>query len=226
MEKSKITGAIFDMDGTLVNSMIYWDLLWDMVMERYPGRDRAYFKELEKKMHTMTLVGAIAFLAESLGVADEIDELSALANDGLEDFYKNHVMLKNGARELLLGLAEKGVKICLASATEHRLIKVSLARCGIDSFFSATFSCDDIKKGKDCPDIYELALEHLGTDKSTTFVFEDALTAINTASSIGLGTVAIYEEAAPDKKAIREAATYYVDKGEPLTKALDYFEFT
>ena len=38
MEKSKITGAIFDMDGTLVNSMIYWDLLWDMVMERYPGR--------------------------------------------------------------------------------------------------------------------------------------------------------------------------------------------
>ncbi len=214
-------GAIFDMDGTLIDSLVLWEIIWERLGKSCLGKDGFRPKtEDDKAVRTMTLKGAMDFIHEAYEMGPSGEALLALTNEIIADFYANEVEMKAGALSFLKALKEKGVKMCIASATDLGLVRLALARCDIEKYFVAVLSCADSGKGKDSPDIYERALSALGTPLEDTCVYEDSLVALRTASAMGLQTVGIYDKNNYGHKEMQEIATVYVGEGETLEKLL------
>ncbi len=217
----KIKAAIFDMDGTLVDSLMLWDMLWSALGEKYLGnKDFLPYPEDDKKVRTLTLKEAMDLIHTNYGLGESGEELLALANDIMFDFYENRVELKEGVIDFLKHCKAEGIKMCIASATAPAPLNTAVVHCGINEYFSKVFSCADIGKGKEEPDIYLLACEFLGEEPSETWVFEDSLTAIETAAKIGMPTVGIYDRYNFGQDRIKEIATEYIDQGETLLKLI------
>ena len=217
----KIKGAIFDMDGTLINSLIFWDVLWDDLGEKFLGgkKFRPTPKE-DKNMRTMTLHDAMCYLYSIYHLGENEEKLAEYALDKLGKFYLTDVKLKDGAKEFLDHCQNKGIKMCVASASTKEHVKTALKNFGIDEYFSAIFSCDDLGKGKEEPDVYLASMEFLGTKKEETYVFEDSLTAIKTAGKIGIKTVGVYDKYNYGQEEMKKLADEYIDDGETLLKLI------
>ena len=194
----KIQGAIFDLDGTLIDSMTWWETIWDVIgAAHFNGRPCRPDRATEERMHTLFVEESVKLLrdyyARELGVEIEYDALLETINRDIDDFYRTRVGLKAGVRAFLQELHERKIPMCIASASERESILTVLRVCGVDHFFSHVFTCSEVGKSKTSPDIYEAALQTLGTPRDTTWVFEDAFTALQTARSAGLRTVVIFE---------------------------------
>ena len=190
-----IKAAIFDMDGTLVDSLMLWDVLWSTFGEIYLN-DKSFVPSVEddKKVRTLTLKDAMYLIHKNYKLGESGEELLALANTIMNDFYANSVELKSGVREFLEYCKNKGVKMCVASATAPELIDVAMKHCDIGKYFLKVFSCSDIGKGKEEPDVFLQAAEFLGTEIEETWVFEDSLVASTTAKKAGFTVVGVYDE--------------------------------
>ena len=218
----KIKAAIFDMDGTLVDSLMVWDVLWSSFGAQYLQDPKfAPTAEDDKKVRTLTLKDAMALIHRNYGIGESGEALLEQANRMMVDFYANRVEMKPGAKEFLQHLKENGVKMCIATATASELVSVAMEHCGLYEYFPKVFSCGDIGKGKDHPDVFLIACEKLGVAPEDTWVFEDSLVAIRTAQKIGMQTVAIYDRYNFGQEEMRQIATHYIAEGETLLKPLD-----
>ena len=216
-----IKAAIFDMDGTLVDSLMLWDVLWSTFGEQYLN-DKNFTPSVQddKKVRTLTLKAAMELIHQNYNLGESGEELLAEANRIMNDFYANSVELKNGVKEFLEHCKNNGVKMCIASATAPELIDVALKHCNIEKYFLKVFSCGAIGKGKDKPDVFLQAVDFLGTEIKDTWMFEDSLTAIETATKIGMPTVGIYDKFNYGQDKIKEIATEYIDSTETLLKLI------
>ena len=216
-----MTGAIFDMDGTLIDSLGYFDTLWGDMGKKFLG-DSSFFPGVEEDRHarTMLLRDSMYEIHEKFGIADDGDELHRFADAALLNHYKNVVELKPYARELLDYLKSLGVRMCIASATEPRLIHFALKKCGIEDYFDSIISCADVGCGKESPAVFHRALDVLGTELSDTFVFEDSLVAIRTATDAGFHTVSIYDSHNFGQDEIKQRSDFYISEGETFEKII------
>ena len=214
-----IKGAIFDMDGTLIDSLMLWDVLWERLGIRYLQKEGFRPSEdVDKAIRTMLLKDGMNMVHDVYGFGKDGMELLTAANEIFRNFYANEVELKPGVLEFLEACRSKGIKMCVASATGPRLLSVAMEHCGIGHYFSRIFSCAEVGKGKDQPDIYQAALEYLGTSPKETCVFEDSAVAIDTAHDMGLLTVAIYDCYNYGQEHMKATADAYVAKSETLMK--------
>ena len=216
---NKIKGAIFDMDGTLINSLIVWDVIWEGLRKKF-SKGFQISKEDDKKVRTMTLSSAMDFVHKEYSLGQSSEELLCELDRILIDFYKNDVEVKKGVFEFLDYCLKNNIKMCIASATDVNLLKIVIERFSFDRYFSDILSCADIGKGKDQPDIFFKALEVLGTDISETCVFEDSQVAIDTAHKAGFMTVGIFDENNYGYDEIKKTADICIDDGESLTKLI------
>ena len=210
-----IKGAIFDMDGTLVDSLMLWDIIWSKFGSQF-CKDGIFAPNEadDKAVRTMTLKDAMYYIHNQYNIGKSGDELLEMVNEIMTNFYSKEVMLKEGVAEFLEYLDKNGVKMCIASATAIQLIKIALKHCNIENYFTDILSCADIGKGKDKPDIYLKALETLGTSADETYIFEDSHIAICTADTIGIKTVGIYDKYNYGQDEIKKIATVYIGEGD------------
>lgn len=215
----EIKAAIFDMDGTLIDSLFLWGVLWKKFGEKYLG-DQSFMPSAEddKKVRTQTLRDAMHLIHQNYGIGESGDALLEEANRLMREFYSSDVKMKPGALEFLQYLKEKGVKTCIASATAPDLVALAVEHLGLAPYFSAFFSCGAIGKGKDEPDVFLAAAEYLGEDICDTWVFEDSLVALETAVRIGMKTVGIYDPNNFGQETIKRITNVYVAEGETLMK--------
>lgn len=217
----KIKGAIFDMDGTLINSLTFWEGYWRRLGKAFFGDESfAPDKTVDAAVRTMTFVEAQRLVKSfyKLEISDEA--FRAFSNAGVLDFYKNDVTVKDGVFSLLEHLKKNGIPTCIASATEKDVILFVLSHFGLDQYFDKVFSCADIGKNKDVPDIYLLAKDALGFSEGELCVFEDSYVAIETAKHAGFLTVGIYDENNFHQERLRASSDVYLDKGHSMEELI------
>ena len=119
---------------------------------------------------------------------------------------------KRDAVEFLCKLKKSGVKMCIATATERKLAVPALEHNGMLGFFDGIFSCAEIGLSKQSPEIFDRALEFLGTPKDETFVFEDSYHAVATASKAGYNVIAISDKSASnDEEKIKKLSLKFIE---------------
>ena len=213
-----IKGAIFDLDGTLLDSMFIWDTIGEEYL-RSLGKEP--HEDLKETFMTLTLEEAAEYYREHYGVSLSVKEIVDGVNAMVEQTYRTKVTLKPGIAEYLAWLKENGVRMCVATVTDRYLVEETLERLGVRHYFSEIFTCAEVGFGKDKPVIYQKALEHLETEKRDTYVFEDMLFALNTAKTDGFPTVGVYDRHEAHQDELKELADYYIfDFTDPILKTI------
>ena len=224
----KIKGAIFDMDGTRVDSLAFWDCFWRDMGERYFGDPsfRMDPEHFDTHVRTMIFSRAISYIHGYLHIPCTAEEFDCFAAEYVHHFYTTVATAKPGARELLSALRERDVKMCLASATDRRYLTIALESCGLAEFFTpkTILSCSDIGVGKERPDVFLAALQVMGTPLAETAVFEDSALALETAKKAGFVTVGVYDAHQTSSKRLLAAADVYLGEGTTLANAMQYIE--
>lgn len=216
-----ITGAIFDMDGTLADSLGFWDLLWKNLGEKY-FNNTAFRPDTitEKAVRTATLRDAARVIHENCKIGKTHEEVTKTVEDMIANYYENTVQLKPGVIEFLEHLKKKGVKMCIASATSLHFLTVLMKKFRLDRYFSRIISCNDVGKGKEYPDVFIYAHDFLGTPKESTWIFEDSIVAIETALKAGYQTVGIYDKFNFELDRVKEISTVYIGKENSLAELI------
>ena len=185
-----IQGIIFDFDGTLFDSMFIWDTAGEVYLHSIGTKPEA---DLQKILKPMSLLQSAEYIREKYHIPLSVEEIMDGVNRTVEGFYFHTVEPKPGVIDFLEELYRRNIKMCIATATDRYQVEAALQRCGISHFFSEIFTCTEVGSGKDRPDIFRKAMEHLQTDRSTTAVVEDAYHAIHTAKQDGFSVVGVYD---------------------------------
>lgn len=187
-----IRGAVFDVDGVLLNSMPVWENLGELYLRRL-GIEAE--KDLGTRLYTMSLEESAKYLIGQYRLDKTPEQVIAEVNLEVKDFYENRVPLKEGARQYLSELKERGVPMVIATTGDRKNAEAALKRLKVFQFFQGIFTCSEIGSGKNEPDIYYTAALQMDTEPSQTWVFEDAFHAIRTAKQAGFRTVGVYDKA-------------------------------
>ena len=218
---TNVKGAIFDMDGTLIDSLLIWDVIWEELGVRFLNVNGFHpSSEDDKAVRTMTLKEAMLFIHSSYKLGNSGEEVLDEVNKIIIDFYSNDVKMKKGALNFLEYCYNNGIKMCVATATDLSLVKIAIEHCNIGKYFVDIFSCAQIGKGKDKPDIYLAALKSLGTSIDEVCIFEDSLVAIKTAKKLGIKTVGIYDKFNYGHDEMKMISDMYISDGESLEKLI------
>ena len=211
-EKIKI--AIFDMDGTLVDSLPFFKILWKRVGERFFG-DPDYSPPvyIDKKIRTTHVVESCRFIRSELSLDCTDEYFLQFLSEIMVKFYEEKAKLKTGVLEYIKYLKMRGVKLCVASASATEHIMINLNKYGISEYFDFVVSCVDVGYSKDRPDVYFAALEKSGEELSGACVFEDSYLALETAKKAGFMTVGIYDEGNYEHNRLRAASDFYIEDG-------------
>ena len=185
--------VLFDFDGTLVDSMGMWGEVDRTILRLHglPIPDNF----TEEFMFPLIPLGeeetAQFFLDYGCKgtvrtILDQIEQLS-------QEQYENHLNAKPGAKALVEALRERGIKTGLVTAATIGRILPCLARNGMTGYFNFILNCDHVGLPKTDPAIYRMALEHFGVQACDAVFFDDNLTALRTAKSVGIATVGVYD---------------------------------
>lgn len=185
-----LKAAIFDVDGTILDSMQVWGRSAYAYLEKR-GLEGA--PDLQERYFVMTVPEAAVDLKELYQLPDEPEQIARDLNAEVETYYRDHPVYREGALELLQKLHEQGIPMVVASSTDRYCLEMAFEKLGISHFFKAVLSCSDIGVPKSKPDIFYQALEILGTRPEETVLFEDGLYSMKTGKSIGLKIVGIYD---------------------------------
>lgn len=202
-----ITGAIFDFDGTLFDSMHVWKGIrykfFDIVGIELTEEDRKAFEGL--------------YLSECINLAIERFGLKQTHNELLEkvfDYIRSRYMVeaepKNDIIEFLEKLKAKGVKMGIATATGESALIPLLEKFEMREYFTSIYSTYTVGASKREPKVYDTVLAELGTEKETTWVFEDALYAATTAKANGYNVVGIYDVSEPNQAELKLLVDFYI----------------
>ena len=187
-----IRGVIFDVDGVLLNSMPVWENLGELYLN---GLGIEAEKGLGDTLFTMSLEEGAGYLISRYNLDKTPEEIVKGLNREVQDFYERRVPLKEGVRQFLQEFRERQIPMAIATSGDRKNAEAALKRLKVFSYFQGIFTCSEIGSSKSQPDIYYAAALQLDTEPSETWVFEDALHALQTAKKAGFKTVGVYDKA-------------------------------
>ena len=183
--------AIFDMDGTLIDSMIFWK---NLASEYLSSKGvKSIPTDILERIKPMTMSESAALFQKEFGLSgDPESEMNAM----MDAHYQNDSPLKPGARKYLQKLRSRGVRMCVASATAESLMEACLKRLGVRNYFEFLLSCESVGAGKSSPLVYRESARRLNAAPAEIAVYEDALYAVQTAKTAGYYVIGVYEDSA------------------------------
>lgn len=203
----KITGAIFDFDGTLFDSMHVWKGV------RYKFFDRigiVLSEEDEIAFKGLYLRESIILAKERFNRHETYEELFAKFFELIKEMYLADTEPKNDIIEFLEKLRAKGIKMGIATATGEPALEAVLEKYNMLHYFDVILSTYTVGAAKTEPKVYDVVLDALGTDKETTWIFEDALYAATTAKANGYNVVGIYDKSEPEQEKLKNLVDIYI----------------
>lgn len=186
---------IFDLDGTLVDSMGYW---------RSVSRDFMKTKgidiedEVQHKMTTMNLDASLRYLKDYYNLEESFEELMRDFSRTVEDFYRNKVETKVGCLEILKYFKDKGIKVVIGTSTAAHFANIVIEKYGIDKFIDGLYTADSVGHLKAEEKFYTSIVEELGERPEDVFLVDDSYLALRTGKKAGLEVIGIYDENSKD----------------------------
>ena len=184
--------AIFDLDGTLLDSTYIWAQIdYDFFAKRGKELPPDYFHEI---CH-LGLVGAARYTKEKYGIKDSEEDMIKEWREASIHYYSDVLQLKPHAKEFLDYLRNSGVILSLATVNDEELYAPCLKRLGILDYFQLIKDVNSVKEGKESPKLYKSINDHFGVDKENTVVLEDIVLGLRTAHNNGYLTIAVDDDA-------------------------------
>lgn len=206
MEKE---GVIFDLDGTLVDSM--W--VWKQIDIDYLGQyGISHPADLQEKISGMSFYETAVYFKNNFAIPDSVEEMMDTWNRMAFDSYQNKVKEKPGALAFLQWLKNHGIKTGIATSNSEVLVEALLKARGLDGYFQAVHTGYEVERGKPAPDIYLLAAKSLGVPPEKCLAFEDIPEGIMSARAAGMevcGVEDAFSVGLRERK--RELSQYYID---------------
>lgn len=186
---------IFDLDGTLVDSMGYW---------RSVSRDFMKTKGIDiedavqHKMTTMNLDASLKYMKDYYKLEESFEELFRDFSRTVEDFYRNKVEAKEGSLEILKYFKDKEMKVVIGTSTADHFANIVIEKYGINKFIDGLYTADSVRHLKGEEEFYLSIADDLGEDPEEIFLVDDSYLALRTAKRAGLIGVGIYDENSKD----------------------------
>ena len=201
--------AIFDLDGTLINSTGVWNKVDEDFFNR---RNVIMPPEFPQVIKTHTLMSGAVYIKDRLSMPESPEDIVKEWHDAAVYAYHNDVRIKPYVKELLELLKNSyGYKIGLATSNTHELYDQCLINNGIYDYFDSFTQSDEVERLKGFPDIYEKSAERMGVPKEECIVFEDVYQAVKGARMGNFFTVAVEDSAsAGDRGEIIKIADVYI----------------
>ena len=201
--------VIFDLDGSLVDSMWMWKAI---DIEYLKGFGIKPPEDLQKQIGGRSFFETAVFFKDKFGLEDSVEKIGDDWNRMAWDKYTNEVPLKDGAFEFLSACENKGIKLGIASSNSTELIEQVLFSHNIRDRFSSVKSGTQIQKGKPAPDVYLAVANELKVSPEKCLVFEDLVDGIKAGKNAGMTVVAVSDDySRHSDKAKRELADYYIE---------------
>ena len=205
--------AVFDLDGTLLDSLGVWD---DADRDFLSRRGIPLTPDYTEAVKLMHLEEAARYTKARYALSERPEEIMDEWLAFIRAAYAK-MPLKPYAKEYLLSLHERGVKLAIATSSDEKLFAPALSHNGIKSLFTAAVMVREVERGKQFPDVYLEAARRLGVPPENCAVFEDILPAVKAARSGGFFTAAVFDEGSRgDEAALRQTADLYLNSFQEL----------
>lgn len=203
-------GAIFDMDGLLIDSeRVYHEVWHELAKEKGVVLEEEFFKNISGSSH--------AYANELIAKHYQTNDPETIHRECSKRVHlrlHEHVDVKEGVREILEYFKEKKVKLAVASSTRLAYVKHYLTQVGIIDYFDAVTSGEEVQHGKPAPDIFLLASERLGLKGEDCYVFEDGLNGLIGGKKAGCTTIMIPDRTEPSEDIIKAIDGIYTNLSE------------
>lgn len=210
----KIKYAVFDLDGTLFDSM--W--LWKQIdIDYLAKRNIDVPEDYMRCINHMSIMDTALYSIERFNLSDTPEDLIAEWLDMAKQAYCNKIMLKPYAKEFLSALKGQGIGMSVATSLSRELCLPALQRNGILQYFDRVVNSEQVRRGKGFPDIYLEAISHTDYRADECVVFEDILMGVKGAKSGGFFVVGVHDDASlPDMAEIKATADMYINSFKQL----------
>ena len=204
-----IKACIFDLDGTLVDSM--W--MWPEIDKEYLGRfGIEYDDNLKNEIDGNSFHETAVYFKNKFGISDSIEKICKDWEDMAYDKYKYEVKEKRGCQKFLEQLKSKGIKMGIATSNKRSMVDVVLESLGMKNFFEVITTSDEVKKGKPAPDVYLTTAKLLNVEPKHCLVFEDVVAGIIAGKSAGMKVCAVEDDFTREvRQRKKELSDYYID---------------
>lgn len=208
----KISGkeaVIFDVDGSLVDSM--W--MWKKIDRDYLAKFNVPLpSDLQLNIEGMSFYQTACYFKEHFPISHSIEEMMATWNEMALDKYKYEVPLKPGTLQLMQYCKENGIKMGIATSNSRELLEIIAKVHGFYDYISCIKTGSDITNGKPAPDIYLAVAEELQVNPSKCLVFEDIPAGIKAGKAAGMEVCAVKDAYSMDSdREKHHLADYYLD---------------
>lgn len=201
--------VIFDLDGTLIDSMWVWAKIDEVYLGQF-GIGADEFSEAE--VEGMSFTETAQYMKERFQIQDDVEKIKADWNQMALEFYKSQVPLKEGVREFLDYIEALGMKMGIATSNSHELVDIVLEAHGIRSKFGAICTSCEVEKGKPYPYVYEKVAQDLGVEPKRCLTFEDVPNGVLAAKRAGMISCAIRDRQDKEmEERLRQEAHYFVE---------------
>jgi len=204
-----IKAVIFDMDGTLIDSMWLWKAIDIEYLARH-GKELP--DDLQKAIEGMSFTETAEYFKNRFEIKDDVETIKADWNQMAGEFYREKVTMKDRAVDFLDSLRDKGIKIGIGTSNSHEMVGVILAKFGLEDLIHTVSTSCDVSAGKPKPDLFLKVASDLGVKPEECLVFEDVPMGIMAAKNAGMKCCAIYDkfsEPMDDEK--KELADYFIN---------------
>ncbi len=216
---SRAKAVIFDLDGTLADSMWVWS---EIDRDFFYSHDLVFPDYLNAEIEGMGFTETAQFFVNHFSLKESVEEIKQLWNKMAIEKYRSKVSLKPGAREFIHNLKQNGVKTGIATSNSLLLVETFLDASGIRSGIDAVTTVCEVERGKPAPDVYLATANRLSADPADCLVFEDVPMGIRAGKNAGMSVCAVedaYSAAQREEKNLL-ADAYITD----FTELLSFYD--
>lgn len=209
--------ALFDMDGTLMDSMWIWADIDRSYLAHFPQAAGTDIDALQGEIEGMGMEETAIYFKSRFGIGKSVQEIQDDWNRMAMDLYRTRVKLKPGAGQLLGQMRERGMKLGICTSNSIELARAALEANGVDALFDLVLTADEVGRGKPYPDIYLEGARRLSVRPEEVIVFEDVVNGVMAARRAGMEVVGVADASYRDRSQdLIQLADAYVEDFRPL----------